>query len=293
MGPPSLRVWFRNQRQGWVSKCGCRSSISLGLRATPSEELPIDDSFPDEQLFVISQQATPWYADLVNFKVHGVLPPELSYQQRKKFFADAKYYVWEEPFLYKICRDGLSRRCLPEDEVRSVLHHCHASTYGGHYGPDKTIAKELQAGLYWPTLFKDARNFVMSCDRCKRIRNMSKRHEMPQRGILKVRLFDVWGIGFICPFSHSHNNLYFLVVIDYVSKWVEAIATSTNHYKEVIKFLKKSIFTIFGTPRALLSDNGTHFCNKPLESLLKKYGVFPKVTTPYHLQTSGQVELSN
>ena len=70
-----------------------------------------------------------------------------------------------------------------------------------------------------------------------------------------------------CP---SYNNLYILVAVDYVSKWVEAIATPTNNAKVVIKFLKKKIFTRFGMPRALLSDNGTHFYNKPLETLLKK-----------------------
>jgi len=116
---------------------------------------------------------------------------------------------------------------------------------------------------------------------------------MPQQGILEVELFDVWGIDFMGPFSPSYNNLYILVAVDYVSKWVEAIANPTNDLKVVIRFLKKNIFTRFGMPRALLSDNGTHFCNKPLESVLKKYGVFYKVATPYHPQTSGQVELSN
>jgi len=115
----------------------------LGSEATPSEELPIDDSLPDEQLFAISQQASPWYADLVNFKVCGVLPLGLSYQQKKKFFTDVKYYVWEESFLYKQCGDGIYRRYLPEDEVRSILHHCYASTYGGHFRPDKMTAKVL------------------------------------------------------------------------------------------------------------------------------------------------------
>ena len=89
----------------------------LGPEVTPREELHIDDSFPDEQLLAISHQATPWFADLVNFKVCGVLPPGLSHQQRKKFFSDAKYYVWEEPLLYKLCGDGVYRRCLPNDEV--------------------------------------------------------------------------------------------------------------------------------------------------------------------------------
>ena len=83
------------------------------------------------------------------------------------------------------------------------------------------------------------------------------------------------------------------MAIDYVSKWVEAITTPTNDSKVVIKFLKKNSFTRFGMPRALLSDSGTHFCNKPPETILKEYGVFYKVAIPYHPQTSGQVELLN
>ena len=233
----------------------------LGPEVTPREELPIDDSFPDEKLLAISQQATPWFADLVNFKVCGVLPPGLSHQQRKKFFSDAKYYVWEEPLLYKLCGDGVYRRCLPNDEVQSVLHHCHATTYGGHFGAEKTVAKVLQAGFYWPTMFQDTRRYVVTCDRCQRSGNISKRDEMPQQGILEVELFDVWGIDFMGPFPPSYNNLYILVAVDYVSKWVEAIATPTNDSKVVIRFPKKNIFTRFGMPRALLSDNGTHFCN--------------------------------
>ena len=73
-----------------------------------------------------------------------VLPLGFPYQQRQKFFTEAKYYVWEEPFLYNICKDEIYRRYLPEDEVHSVMHHCHASTYGGRYGQDKTGTKVLQ-----------------------------------------------------------------------------------------------------------------------------------------------------
>ena len=98
----------------------------------------------------------------------------------------------------------------------------------------------------------------------------------------EVELFDVWGIDFMGPFPPSYNNLYILMAVDYVSKWVEVIATPTNDSKVVIKLFKKNNFTRFGMPRALLSDNGAHFWNKPLESILKKYGVFHKVATPYH-----------
>jgi len=74
---------------------------------------------------------------------------------------------------------------------------------------------------------------------------------------------------------------------------VEAIATLTDDSKVVIKFMKKNIYTTFGTPIALLSNNGMYFCIKLLELLLKNYGWFHKVATHYHPYTSGQVELYN
>uniref|UniRef100_A0A1U7YP32 KRAB-A domain-containing protein 2-like n=1 Tax=Nicotiana sylvestris TaxID=4096 RepID=A0A1U7YP32_NICSY len=80
---------------------------------------------------------------------------------------------------------------------------------------------------------------------------------------------------------------------DYVSKWVEAIALPTNDAKVVVNFIKKHIFTHFGTPRVLISDGGTHFCNKLLNNVLAKYGVKHKVSTAYHPQASGQMEVSN
>jgi len=103
-------------------------------------------------------------------------------------------------------------------------------------------------------------------------------------GFLKWNSLMFWGIDFIWLFPPSHNNLYILVAVDYVSKWTEAITTPVNNSKVVIKFLKKHIFTWFGTLRALLSDNGTCFRNKPLVSLLKRYWVFYKVVTPNHPQ---------
>lgn len=78
-----------------------------------------------------------------------------------------------------------------------------------------------------------------------------------------------------------------------MSKWVEAGAFPTNNAKVVTRFLKKNIFTWFGTPRAIISDGGSHFCNRQFAALLTKYGVRHKVATPYHPQTSGQAEISN
>nr|XP_016504489.1 PREDICTED: uncharacterized protein LOC107822455 [Nicotiana tabacum] len=170
--------------------------------------------------------------------------------------------------------DGYSRLEFEELKKRLVMHPsllhpnginhlsscampaCHASPYGGHFGEIRTVAKVLESGLYWPTLFKDAHAWVKSCDECQRTGHISRRHEMPMTTI---------------------------------QEWVEAVALPTNDAKGVLGFLKKNIFTRFGTPRAILSDGGTHFCNRAFARLLEKYGVRHKVTTSYHPQSSGLV----
>ncbi|CAN6691847.1 unnamed protein product [Malus baccata var. baccata] len=185
------------------------------------------------------------------------------------------------------------RRCVNESEFQSILTFCHSYACGGHFGTQRTALKVLECGFYWPTIFRDARTFCLTCDRCQRMRNISAKDQMPQNPILSVEIFDVWGIDFMGPFPSSHGFLYILLAVDYVSKWVEAKATRTNDSKVVADFVKSNIFARFGMPRVLISDGGSHFCNRTIEALLKKYNVTHRVSTPYHPQTSGQAEVSN
>ncbi|KAL4347802.1 hypothetical protein GQ457_17G013740 [Hibiscus cannabinus] len=111
--------------------------------------------------------------------------------------------------------------------------------------------------------------------------------------MLNIELFDVWGIDFMGPFPSSFGNLYILLAVDYVSKWVEAIATTHNDAKTVQRFIKKNIFTRFGTPRVIISDEGRHFDNRSIAVALRKLGINHKLLTAYHPQTNGQAEVSN
>ncbi|XP_050117637.1 uncharacterized protein LOC126595360 [Malus sylvestris] len=255
------------------------------------DDIPINESFPDEQLFSIAE--IPWYADIVNYLARKFIPADWDKQQRKRFFSKIRHFYWDDPYLFKHCPDQIIRRCVHQSEIQSILTFCHSYACGGHFGAKKTALKVLQSGFYWPTLFKDAHHFAMTCDRCQRTGNLSSRSQMPLQNILEVELFDVWGIDFMGPFPTSHGYLYIIVAVEYVSKWVEAIPTRTNDHKVVLSFLKEHIFTRFGTPRALISDGGSHFINKPFEALMKQYNITHKVATPYHPQTSGQVEVSN
>ncbi|KAL1544413.1 protein NYNRIN-like [Salvia divinorum] len=116
---------------------------------------------------------------------------------------------------------------------------------------------------------------------------------MPQIPVIVCEIFDVWGMDFMGPFPSSYGNLYILVAVDYVLKWIEAKATSTCDAKEVARFFKSNIFARFGVPRAIISDQGTHFFNRMIEALMKKYGVHHRLSSPYHPQANGQAEVSN
>ena len=116
---------------------------------------------------------------------------------------------------------------------------------------------------------------------------------MPQKFILEVEVFDVWGIDFMGPFPTSMGNKYILIAVDYVSKWIEAIASPTCDTKVVVKMFKNIIFPRFGVPRLVISDGGSHFISKIFKNLLTKYGVRHRAVTPYHPQTNGQAEISN
>ncbi|XP_074592482.1 LOW QUALITY PROTEIN: uncharacterized protein LOC141848351 [Curcuma longa] len=176
------------------------------------------------------------------------IPAQFSKAQKDKLKSDSKYYVWDDPYLWKFCSDQIIRRCIPEFE---------------------------------------------SCDRCQRTGNIGPRNEMNQHYMLFCEIFDVWGIDFMGPFPVSFGFSYILLAVDYVSKWVEAIPTRTDDASVVVSFVRTHIFCRFGVPRAIISDRGTHFCNRQMEAMLRRFGVSHRVSTSYHPQTNGQAEVSN
>ncbi|GKC58043.1 reverse transcriptase domain-containing protein [Tanacetum coccineum] len=216
----------------------------------------INEKFPLETLNMVTfrgDSSTPWFADYANYHTGNFIVRGMSSQQKNKFFKDVKHYFWDDPFLFKICVDQVIRRCVHGKEALYILEACHNGPTGGHHGANLTAKKVFDA---------------------------------------VSEIFDVWGIDFMGPFPSSRRNKYILVAVYYLSKWDEAKALPTNDARVVCKFLK-SLFARFGAPRAIISDRGTHFCNDQFAKVMLKYRVTHRLSTAYHPQTSGQVEVSN
>ena len=235
----------------------------------------IRETFPDEHLLAISSHA-PWYAHIVNFIVTGSIPEHWN----RTTFVPPRI----RPDHLTMCtRGGVGRHTgdVSLIDMRRTLRDT------------KDHRQDPTGGFYWPSIFKDAHRFYTECLQCQAAINISKRDEMPMRPILEVEIFDLWGIDFMGPFPPSDRKEYILVAVDYVSKWVEAIPTRTNDHREVLRFITRCIFARYGCPRAIISDGGSHFNNLHFRALLKKYRVHHRITTPYHSQANGQVEVSN
>jgi transposase InsO family protein len=116
---------------------------------------------------------------------------------------------------------------------------------------------------------------------------------MPLNYNLQINLFDIWGIDFMGPFTNSNGYEHILVMVDYVSKWIEAIPCRRASTEESISMIKNVIFPRYGVPRVLISDGGTHFTGNSFRKCLSKLGIEHRVATTYHPQTNGQAETSN
>nr|GEY64256.1 reverse transcriptase domain-containing protein [Tanacetum cinerariifolium] len=210
----------------------------------------------------------------VNPKIHDVIKKEVL----KLLDAGLIYPISDSPWddVYALSTEAID-----------ILKACHYGPTGEHHGPNYTAKKVFDSRFYWLTIYLDAYDLVKSCDACQRQGKISQRDEMPQNSIQVYKIFNVWGIGFMGPFLSLRGNKYILVAVDYLSKWVEAKALPTNDTRVICKLLK-SLFARFGTPRAIISDRGTHFCNDQFAKVMLKYGVTHRLVTAYHPQISGQ-----
>nr|GEY50406.1 reverse transcriptase domain-containing protein [Tanacetum cinerariifolium] len=199
---------------------------------------------------------------------------------------------------------------FPLETISKLAHHDQSTSWFAdfaNYHAKKFIIKGMTTQqknkffkdvkyYFWddPYLFKTCADQVIR--RCvagqEAVDILTACHSGPTGGHYGANYTAKKGIDFMGPFPNSKGNKYILVVVDYLSKWVEAKALPTNDARVVVKFLK-SLFSRFGTPKAIISDRGTHFCNDQFAKVMSNYGVTHHLSTAYHPQASDQVEVTN
>jgi transposase InsO family protein len=257
------------------------------------DSTPVDDDFPDENLFSIST-FTPWYADVANYLVTDKLPQGMTSREKQRIIQLSANYMWHEDTLYRTGPDLVIRRCVREDEMQDIFRAFHDGPCGGHFADKRTTYKILQSGYYWPTIFKDAKKYVASCDDCQRMGKPTTVDEMPLQAQVVIEPFEKWALDFVGPINPmSHRKKYILVCTDYVTKWVEAKALYSANEQSVVDFLFEEIFTRFGVPREIVTDQGTQFTSNLVKALTEQYKIKHRKSSPYHPQANGQVESTN
>jgi hypothetical protein len=200
----------------------------------------IEDRMRDDHLYRVLDRGQ-WMHDIIRCLWKMPLY-HLDKNAKRRVITESRKFYWDAPYLYKCGDDGVLRRCVPREEREEILKKCHSSEYGGHYGHFRTQAKVWTSGFYWPEVHEDAKRFVATCPECQRSGNISQRNAMSLNYNLQVDLFDVWGIDFMGPFVNSNGYEHILVVVDYVSKWVEAIPCWKASTEETIQMIKTVIF---------------------------------------------------
>jgi hypothetical protein len=265
----------------------------LSRLKTPGEIVPVSDNFPDEHLFAISV-ITPWYADIANYLSSGMLPPSLTSKEKKKIIKQSARYTWIDGDLFYTGHDLIIRRCVRQDDILEILKACHDEPCGGHFADKRTAHKIFNLGYYWPSIFKDSKKYVRSCDSCQRMGKPLPTDEMSLKKKVHIEPFEKWALDFIGPINPpSKGKQYILVCTDYVTKWVEAKALVRATEQSMVNFLFEEIFVRFGVPRDIVTDQGAQFTSKMVKDLASKYQIKHRKSTPYHPQANGQVESNN
>jgi hypothetical protein len=202
--------------------------------------------------------------------------------------------------LFRRSADGMLLHCVNNEEAQKLLQETHGSSnfvihVGGHFSAKTTAFKIIRKGYYWPSIFCDSYVFSRSCDKCQKLAGKERLSTMPLQPVLPEFPFSKWGLDFIGPINppSSAGQVFILTATNYFSKWVEVVPLKHSTHDQVISFLENNIFSRFGLPLEIITENGPAFISTKLTQFLAKLGVKNFTSSAYYPQGNGQTESTN
>jgi len=266
------------------------------MLAITSNLLALQNSSDDIQVYKVSLNDTESkYDNIIFILKNGYAPTQLSYKRKRALRLKARKYQIINNVLFILNYDFVLLRCLEKSEAERVLQELHDGPVGRHFGGDTTAHKILHVGYYWPTLFKDAHEYVRKCKICQTTAGRQRKHALSLQPVNIEQPFEQWGldiIGEIIPHS-SKQHKYILTVTNYFTKWVESIPLKVANSDNIIEFIEQFIITRFDVQSTLMFDNASYFTGNAMTKFALKRGFKLKYYVNYYPQGNGLAESTN
>jgi hypothetical protein len=272
---------------------------ALGINGLQGREECMEMNELDEPIaeIIIENKfaSSNWYKDIVSYLLNLKCPNDLTPCKARTLKLHAVKYCISESQLYWKDPLGFMLVCLVESETEKVISQFHEGVCGGHHAWRETTYKILRAGYYWPKRFLDINAKVRACNP---FQLFSGKHKLPAMPLVPVKTeapFQQWGLDFIGEINphSSTQQRWILTTTDYFTKWVEAIPTRRATDSVVIYFLEENIFSRFGYPRKIVTDNTQAFKSMAMVSFYQKYNIVLGHSPTYYPQGNGLAESSN
>ena len=248
-----------------------------------------------------AQRNDPEISKVIEMKEQG-FPKPPPFVWRSNPILRTYWECWEQLFI----SDGLLTRSLnkykkfprhavviPNTLVPKVLEGLHNSPAGGHMGITRTIHRARER-FFWPKMRTSIINFIQQCIACSQSKYQPHQGNAPLRPIQVSEPFVFWALDYMGPLQETATgNKHILVVMDHFTKWCEAFATKDQKAKTVARVLVSRLFSRFGPPTVIHSDQGKNFDSILMHEVYNMMGLKKTRTTAYHPQCDGLVERQN
>jgi hypothetical protein len=200
--------------------------------------------------------------------------------------ADVLSRLWKSPEF-----NALEVENVPHEEKLRIARSVHADpAWGDHLGAKKTLEK-LSSRFLWKNMRSDVEQVCRECPECSI--NKKQRVKAPLTPIIALRPWNIVGVDIVGPFPPSQEHEYrnILIVVDYFSKWVELLPMEDASGALVTDLMRRKIFSRYGNPSLLISDDGSQFMKSTeFNALLARLKIARANAAVEHQQANGEVE---